>query len=66
MPSKGRKENFRDIGVDPLGGVQKFTVARGQEPKSQVRMAFNGEASYSREDEHRLKSLERGPVDPPA
>jgi zinc protease len=56
-PTKGKKESFRDIGVRPIGGVQKFTVARGQEPKSQVRMTFNGAAPFSRVEEHRLESL---------
>jgi zinc protease len=57
LPTKRRKETFRDIGVRPIGGVHKFTVARGQEPKSQVRMTFNGTATFSSVEEHRLESL---------
>jgi zinc protease len=57
LPTKKRKETFRDIGIRPIGGVHEFTVARGQEPKAQVRMTFNGAAPYSKVEEHRLESL---------
>jgi zinc protease len=57
LPTKGRKETFRDIGIRPIGGVQTLNVALGQEPKTQVRMTFNGESRYDEVSEHRLKSL---------
>jgi zinc protease len=57
LPTRRRKESFRDVGVHPIGGVHRFTVSRGEEPKSQVRMTFNGPARWSREAEHRTASL---------
>jgi zinc protease len=57
LPSKGRKESLRDIGVTPLSGVHAFKLARGKEPKSQVRLTFNGPTRWSREAEHSLSSL---------
>ncbi|HEY0709238.1 MAG TPA: insulinase family protein, partial [Polyangia bacterium] len=57
LPTKGRKETFRDVGVRPIGGVQKLSLALGQEPKTSVRMTFNGETRYDEVSEHRLRSL---------
>jgi zinc protease len=42
LPSKGRKENWRDVGVHfPKGAIEK-SVTMGIEPKSVVRMVFTG------------------------
>ncbi|HET9229550.1 MAG TPA: insulinase family protein [Thermoanaerobaculia bacterium] len=57
LPSKGRKESWRDVGVRPPDGVVEVKVERGLEPKSQVQIVFTGDARFSRESRHQLSSL---------
>ncbi len=57
LPSAGRKENWKDVGVRPPGGVVNFGVKKGLEPKSQVHIEFTGPASWSRENSHLATSL---------
>jgi zinc protease len=57
LPSQGRHETWRDLGVKPPPGVVKVEVKRGLEPKSQVRIVFSGEAAFSRESRHDLGSM---------
>ena len=40
LPSIGRKESWRDVGVRPPTGVVSRTVLRGTEPKSQTALVF--------------------------
>jgi zinc protease len=57
LPSVGRKEKWRDIGVRwPTGGQSK-TVFKGNEPKSRVLMAFHGSEKYSEEKQDDLQIL---------
>jgi zinc protease len=57
LPSAGRKENWKDIGVRPPPGVVNVEVKKGLEPKSQVTIAFTGPAKWTREDNHLMISL---------
>jgi zinc protease len=57
LPSRGRKEMWRDVGIfSPKGKVEK-TVQKGIEPKSFVRMVFSGPFEWSRENRHDLQSM---------
>jgi zinc protease len=57
LPSVGRKEKWRDIGVRwPKGGASK-TVLKGNEPKSRVMMAFHGTETWSRDKEDDMDML---------
>jgi zinc protease len=57
LPSQGRHEKWRDLGVTPPSGIVKVEVKRGLEPKSEVRIVFSGDAEFSRENRHDLDAL---------
>jgi len=58
LPSLGRKDHWRDIGViRPTGVVQK-DVRRGTEPKAQTQLVFGGPLEWSRENRYALSSLQ--------
>ncbi|MES1240898.1 MAG: insulinase family protein [Acidobacteriota bacterium] len=57
LPSTGRKETWRDVGVQPPDGVVEVKVERGLEPKSRVQIVFTGDAVFSRAARHGIKSL---------
>ena len=57
LPSGGRQETWRDIGLERPDGVVEFEVEKGLEPKAQVTLIFSGEAEWSRENQHQLTSL---------
>ena len=57
LPTEGRVESWRDLGIRPPDGTTRFEVRRGLEDKSQVRIAFTGEAAWSREEDHRVDAL---------
>ena len=48
LPSKGRKESWKNLGIKPPSGVVSKSVAKGVEPKSQVRMMFTGPFEWNR------------------
>ena len=47
LPSAGRKETWRDLGVARPTGIQKKIVRYGTEPKSKVSLTFHGPETYS-------------------
>ncbi len=47
LPSAGRTETWRDIGIRPPTGHVEKAVYRGIEPKSRVFIAYTGEATWS-------------------
>jgi zinc protease len=57
LPSQGRKETWRDVGVRPPDGVVEVKIERGLEPKSQVQIVFTGDAPFSRVARHDISSL---------
>jgi zinc protease len=57
LPSTGRKETWKDVGVEPPAGVVEVKVERGLEPKSRVQIVFTGDAPFSRESRHGIKAL---------
>ena len=57
LPSKGRKESWKDVGVRPPDGVVEVKIERGLEPKSQVQIVFTGDAPFSRVARHDIASL---------
>jgi zinc protease len=57
LPSTGREENWRDVGVQRAEGVVRFDVKKGLEPKSQVRLTFHDDAEWSRQNSHDIRSL---------
>ncbi|MBV9108225.1 MAG: insulinase family protein, partial [Gemmatimonadetes bacterium] len=58
LPSSGRKESFRDLGVRPPTGVVQTTVRRGVEPKSRTAIVFSGPvATFDRRTVSLLRTL---------
>jgi zinc protease len=47
LPSGGRDETWRDLGIRPPEGVVKETVYKGVEPKSITAIAFTGPFRYN-------------------
>ena len=58
LPAVGRKESWRDLGIDYPTGVVRKEVRRGVEPKSQSRFVFTGPFEYSRENLAVMEALE--------
>jgi zinc protease len=57
LPTKKRKEKWRDVGVKWPAGGQSKVVERGREPKSQVLMAFHGVERWSKDAANDLRAL---------
>ncbi len=52
LPTTGREEMWRDLGIDPPTGVVRRVVRKGLEPKSNTRIIFTGPFEYT--DENRV------------
>ncbi|HYU34004.1 MAG TPA: insulinase family protein [Thermoanaerobaculia bacterium] len=57
LPSTGRNETWRDVGMRPPSEVVNVRVEKGIEPKSQVEIVFTGPAEYNRQGRHDLGAL---------
>ncbi|MXV14640.1 M16 family metallopeptidase [Hufsiella ginkgonis] len=58
LPSAGRKEEARDLGIIPPKGRVTKTVNKGKEPKASVRMVIGGDYVYSEENNNQVDALE--------
>lgn len=57
LPTRHRKEKWRDVGVKwPKGAPQK-TVVKGREPKSMVMIAFHGNEKWTRDTDNDMRML---------
>jgi zinc protease len=57
LPSAGRKETWRDVGMSPPKGVVEKSVRKGIEPQSQVSLVFSGPFEYDQAHRIALRSL---------
>ena len=57
LPSTGRKETWKDIGLHTPTGVVTRDVKRGTEPKARTVIVFNGPFEWTRENRYALASL---------
>ncbi len=57
LPSTGKEETWRDLGIRPPPGVVRKVVRRGLEPKAQVRITFTGPFRWTRENRFALNTL---------
>jgi zinc protease len=57
LPSIGRGESWRDIGVRAPEGVVEEAVVKGIEPKSQVTIIFPSDFEWSRENRYHVGSM---------
>jgi len=57
LPSRGNKENFADIGINPPVGELTKIVYRGKEPKSTVVMIMHGDFEWNRKNRMYVNAL---------
>jgi zinc protease len=57
LPSTGREEKWKDVGVNPPKGVIKKTVWRGMEPRSLVSLTFTGDFDWNRKNNYAISSM---------
>lgn len=56
LKSGPKNSSFKDVGLRPVKGVKK-EVYKGTEPKSFIRMFWNGEAPYSTDEQLKIQAL---------
>ncbi len=57
LPSVGREETWRDLGVEPPEGTVHRTVRRGVEPKGRQTLVFTGPFEFKRKNRYTLQSM---------
>ncbi len=57
LPSVNRRETWKDVGIDPPGGVIEKTVEKGLEPKSRVNIIFSGPFDWNPQNVYDLNSM---------
>jgi zinc protease len=57
LPTTGRDETWRDIGVHHPDGLVEVEVNKGLEAKSEVDIRFHGDAVWNRQAQHDMASL---------
>ena len=57
LPTAGRRETWRDVGMVPPPGVVRREVRRGVEPKAETQLVFHGPAEYSFEQRYAIAAL---------
>ncbi len=57
LPSSNSREEWKDLGIRPPGGVVDEIVQRGTDQKSMVTIAFTGTKPYDKVSNYRLRSL---------
>lgn len=57
LPSKKRKESWKDVGARQPAGVKKFKVEKGVDPKSFVMLEFHGRERWSPTNEDDIEIL---------
>ena len=50
LPTAGRAEEWRDVGIDPPDGIEDHVVRSGIEPRSNTIWVFAGDAEWSPEE----------------
>ena len=59
LPSKNRKQAWKDVGVKTPSGLVTKTIKRGKEPKSSVQLVFTGPFEYSRKNRLEMYALSK-------
>lgn len=57
LPATGKASTFKDVGLRPVKGPLKKEVRKGTEPKSFIRMFWNGQALYSDSEQLKLSAM---------
>ena len=57
LPASGKASSYKDVGLRPVRGPLKKEVKKGTEPKSLIRMLWNGDAPYSEAEQLKIQAL---------
>jgi zinc protease len=57
LPSAGKKESYRDLGIRPPAGKVDKAISKGTEPQSLVNIVFTSPVPYNSNDAYALRSL---------
>ena len=57
LPTTGRRETWKDVGVKAPDGAIERRVRKGVEPKAQTIVLFHGAAQFSPVERHAIRSL---------
>jgi zinc protease len=57
LPSKAKGSTYKDVGLRPAKGPVKKEVNKGTEPKSLVRLFWNGETKYNEDELLKIQGL---------
>ena len=57
LPSTGRKETWKDVGMSPPKGIVEKIVKKGVEPQSRVSIVFSGPFEYDQTHRIAMRSL---------
>jgi zinc protease len=57
LPSLGRRETWKNVGIEPPRGVVEKTVRKGIEPKSQTTVVFTGPIAFDSAHQAALQAL---------
>ncbi len=57
LPASGKASSFKDVGLRPAKGPLKIEVKKGTEPKTTVRIMWNGEATFSESEQLKLQAM---------
>lgn len=57
LPSLGRKESWKDVGVKPPTGIIEKKVEKGIEPKSRAAIVFSGPFVYEQQQRVALRAM---------
>ena len=59
LPSGGRVETWRDVGMDPPRGIVEREVRMGLEPQSRVQLVFSGTTDWSLDSRLQLEAMKQ-------
>ena len=57
LPSTGKQETYKKTDFRPLSGSHTKIVEKGTDPKSSVRIVYQGETTYDEKEDYALSSL---------
>ena len=57
LPSTGRKETWKDVGMKPVAGIAEKTVKKGVEPQSQVAIILSGPFTWNRDQRVAISAM---------
>jgi zinc protease len=57
LPASGRKETFKDVGMNTPTSVIEKTVRKGAEPKAQTLVLFTGDATFDPQSRYAMRSM---------